>query len=1103
MDNIINDRMNENKLYKARALALMLIVAAGFVLFLFLANRQLVSISRASQIQENEQYFSTTVLNLDNNDHEIESLISKFDSNNTIMLDDLVRAYSRGNYRKLQSMSVTEQSDMLMKSTSTMKYCAWILIVTRDGDVLMSDIRENIGMNLFEDEIGITPDKFHDLCDGRVKRMVVDNPYKGMMEVPPSELYLYCKEIPGSGVDGSSEYILISFFSSMIDEAQSRMKDLSSWMNESSLGNNVSVFMVDASSDTIKYGSLAGTDLVGEAASPRGFDSTVLSDGYNGRAVLDGDRYFVSVRAYSSDLYGHDNYMIAATPERELRRTNAPVLIWNVCLFLTFTVLMIAYSSHVRSSYIAGEADLKKLRLFKTPKVNVYLCWALAQKMIPVALFATVLLFFAAFYFQLLMKMSESFSESVRIENVISKSVEESSELETDFGDYSNQQYESRARLMSFMIALNGKDFLDPAGEAESIKLFDDKDSGGRRDAVKDDYNNEVQVINNSKSLNELKRSNHVKEIYLISDTGATMATSSAFWNFSLSKNPEDQSYEFWDIIYGKSESVIQNEMPNDEGKLSQYIGCALNYYTCLDDNGDTRFVGYTEYLAQENGTYKGNEITHHSGLLQIELDTNKDDRIIDSAKPEYILANNRISNNGFLMGFVHDDEKEDYLVFYSPDPEMNDKYASELGISEKAFAGNYNGFQTVEGVRYLQSFRPAADYYVATAIPVASLYYSCARTSLFCTVFTLAVMLVITFSMIFASDLNPGVADIEATGAFAIPGRNKKTGKLQWSAASYRFETVLRNCFIVLGAVFLITIIVEGRRFGNDSAFFYILSAEWDRGVHIFSLSACVLIVIVAVIVLKALGYIACQIAAAFGNSAVTMMRLIVSLIRVVAIAIIAMYCLFLLGIDATSLLASAGIMSVVVGLGAQSLVGDLLAGVFIIMEGSLHVGDYVTIEGVRGKVLEIGLRTTKFEDDNQNIRVICNNAIKTFANMSMKYSVVYYNIPVPYNEDYPRIRKILNDEFLEIYETHRFLKSIPSCQGIENFAESSVELRVRFMCEESERFNVQRFMHDEIMRIFMENGITVPFNQMDVHFDNEFVRKDISSDDRSELLS
>ncbi len=78
-------------------------------------------------------------------------------------------------------------------------------------------------------------------------------------------------------------------------------------------------------------------------------------------------------------------------------------------------------------------------------------------------------------------------------------------------------------------------------------------------------------------------------------------------------------------------------------------------------------------------------------------------------------------------------------------------------------------------------------------------------------------------------------------------------------------------------------------------------------------------------------------------------------------------------------------------------------------------------------------------------------------------------------------------HEEFLELYEKYRFLKGIPSCHGIEEFSESSVDICVRFVCEENDRLSVQRFMHDQIMRIFMENGITIPFNQLDVHFERE----------------
>ena len=1073
----MTDKTKKHVPGKTRVLRIPAVAAVSTVLFIILMWSHLMYSFRMTQIRNNESFFSTTISNLDSNDREINSLIKRFDSNNRIMLNDLAGVYSYGNFKKLESMPVTDQSELLMKATSSMSYCCWILVTDREGRALMADIPENVGINIVR-EMNIDRAKFDELCDGVNQRIIVDNPYDSDGYLNSSYLYIYGKPIPGTGTGKEEKYILISFFSRMIDDTKERMNDLSAWMSESAITNNGTVFLVDASADVIKYGSVDGTDLVGDRASLSGFGPDVLSDGFNGRAVINGTKCFVSSKAYSSDLYGKDDYIVAAVPVKEMIRVIAPVFIWNICLFLIFLALVMAYISHAGAESSASREDPKKLRIFKIRDHSLYLSRTLTPKIIPVVIFAAILLFFSTFYFQLLMKMSEVFSESMRIEEDVSKDVEESAKLQERFEDYSDLQFESRAKLMAFIVELNGYSYLDPKREAESISVFNEKDNG-KRDIVKDEYNNAIQVINNSENLEKLKNSNDVEDIYLISDSGKTMATSSSFWNFALSTDPEDQSYEFWDIINGKSETLVQDVRISDEGDLSQFIGCKLNYYTCLDDNGNTKFVSYTDFLDQEKGRYRGNEITRHIGLLQVKIDPETGDQMIDSARPEYILSNNRISNDGFLMGFSYDNEKDDHKVFYSPIPDMKGQYADELGIPNIAFGDNYNGFLNIEGIRYLLSFRQAADYFIATAVPVKSLYRECYATSVFCAIFTFVVMLVISSFMILSTDPNASYKSKEGVDIFSIPFERK-------------FENVLKNGLIALGLIFLLAIIAEGRRYGSDSVFLYILRASWDRGVHIFSVSACFLIIIVAAILMKMLGYVACQIASAFGPGSVTMMRLFSSLLKVIAIAVIAMYCLFLLGIDATRLLASAGIMSVVVGLGAQSLVGDLLAGIFIIMEGSLHVGDYVTIDGVRGKVLEIGLRTTKYEDDNQNIRIICNNELKKFANMSKKYSIVYYDIPVAYNEDYPRIRKILNEEFIKLYESNRSLKGIPSCQGIEHLSESSVDLRVIFMCEESKRYVVQRFMYDEIMRIFKENDITVPFNQLDIHVDSCLEKED-----------
>ena len=190
--------------------------------------------------------------------------------------------------------------------------------------------------------------------------------------------------------------------------------------------------------------------------------------------------------------------------------------------------------------------------------------------------------------------------------------------------------------------------------------------------------------------------------------------------------------------------------------------------------------------------------------------------------------------------------------------------------------------------------------------------------------------------------------------------------------------------------------------------------------------------------------------------------------------------------GINAGNLLASAGIISVVVGLGAQSLISDLLAGIIIVMEGSIHVGDYIFYEDFRGIITEIGLRTTKFEDTKQNVKIVCNSQLKSLVNMSKKYTFIEMNVPVPYNEDIEAIKYILNAEFLDLYTENKMLKGVPRCQGIQEFSESSIDIRVKILCDEKDRTDVERYMHDQLYRIFRENNITIPFNQLDVHFDS-----------------
>ncbi|MBR4718683.1 MAG: mechanosensitive ion channel family protein [Lachnospiraceae bacterium] len=1067
-----------HNIYHRRAMLIFIIIGIGIVLFFVLLEFLLRMEARRNQDENNNRFFMSTISNLNSNTKEIDKFIGKFHKNNGIMLNNLAVAFSNDSYRRLSAMSQGTQQELLKESMTSIDGCSNLLIINGQGDIIMSTDSAYIGSNVVSNEtIDISQDELEKLYDGTYEYV-----YKEDQETLTC---VYCKTIPGSyGVDGH-KYILLFCSSDILDRALERMYDLSAWLNGSTIGNNGFVLMVDEDTDRVLYGNVGGEDKEYVTASSLGIDKNILTDRYTGTNKIGGVSCYVSTRAFHSEDYGQDDYLIACIPTDDLYGGNFPVVLWNLCLLSIFLILLAAYSSFVRSEMLRTGEEQLRVRLLSLKGNTIYYSRTLGRKIIPIVFTSVILIFLSALYIQALMKLSGAFSESVAIEEEISRNVEESVNIQNDFTNYYDMQNVSRAKLMAFIIGLNGDQYFDFSKESEGVMPLGNADGSGNRDAIRDDYNNVVNVINNSKVLEKLRDANNVKNIYLISDAGYTLATSSDYWSFSLSNNVEDQSYEFWDVIDGRRDTIVQLPMISDEGNFSQFIGCAFNYYTCLDDDKKTKFVKYTDFLKQSKGDYTGNLITKHRGLIQIEMDPEDKNNVIDSAKPEYILSNTRISNDGFLIGFVHDEIDDVYNVFYSGISSMVGKNADELGISKKAFSGNYNGFQSINGKRYLQSFRPVEGYYIATAMPTDKLYYGCFVTAMFCAAFGFVLMFILSFYTLLIRDMDSDELYREEHDPLAIFGHWEASKNWINSTPTQKFEMLIKKALLLGGAVFLAAIIYEAYRYGSNSAIVYILSNDWDRGIHIFSVSAAIVMMILVGLFIRAFEHVINLIAAAFGSRVETMMHLFTSLIKTTLIISVVFYSLFIMGIEATRLLASAGILSIGLSFGAQNLIGDLLAGIFIVMEGSVHVGDYVMIDGVRGKVKEIGLRTTRYEDDNQNIRIICNNELKSFANMSMKYSVVYYDIPVPYNEDYVRIRNILNKEFLGLYEKNSSLKGIPVCQGIEEFSESSVDMRVKFMCAEEDRYDVQRFMHDNIMRIFMENDITIPFNQLDVHYE------------------
>ena len=214
--------------------------------------------------------------------------------------------------------------------------------------------------------------------------------------------------------------------------------------------------------------------------------------------------------------------------------------------------------------------------------------------------------------------------------------------------------------------------------------------------------------------------------------------------------------------------------------------------------------------------------------------------------------------------------------------------------------------------------------------------------------------------------------------------------------------------------------------------------------------------------------------------NKVKTIARLISSTVRYAAALVWLFLSLTLWGVDTTTLLVSAGILALIIGLGAQSLISDIIAGINIVFEGEYHVGDVVLIDGFRGTIEEIGLTLTKLVDPAGNQKSINNSKITTVVNLSAKASLAIVDFSIDYGEDLKKVERVFEQNKAAIKERIPELKKEPEYLGVNNLGSSSVDLRFTGTCSENNRFIVQRALLRELYLVFGENGIYVPFNQL-----------------------
>jgi small conductance mechanosensitive channel len=180
--------------------------------------------------------------------------------------------------------------------------------------------------------------------------------------------------------------------------------------------------------------------------------------------------------------------------------------------------------------------------------------------------------------------------------------------------------------------------------------------------------------------------------------------------------------------------------------------------------------------------------------------------------------------------------------------------------------------------------------------------------------------------------------------------------------------------------------------------------------------------------------------------------------------------------------ILASAGILGVALGFGAQSLVKDFLSGIFMIFEDQYGVGDVVDAGEATGTVEAVGLRVTRLRDVDGTVWYIRNGEIVRVGNKSQNWARTVLDIGVAYDTDLTRVRRILEEVAHGLWEDDEFRGVVieePEVWGVEALAPDAVTIRVTLKTAPLEQWRVARVMRERIKARFDHEGIEIPFPQ------------------------
>lgn len=564
------------------------------------------------------------------------------------------------------------------------------------------------------------------------------------------------------------------------------------------------------------------------------------------------------------------------------------------------------------------------------------------------------------------------------------------------------------------------------------------------------------------RGLGDLAEAMDVKYLTVFDANGKTLCTSSSLDHLSILSDKRSPLYELRYVLVGKETMCVQGDRNLMDEEDVLYAAARENAEGIADG-----FVAVTTMEGMTNREFRdqeyGSETTEKGAALELERD--------EEGSFFFVL-------------------NADGTVLLHPEEEAVGKSTEELGIPEEmVVTEESSGRITLGGIDYLVATAKSEESgcHAFLAAPIVRLTSA--------SLWRAAVILILYLGLVcwILYDELGSWEHFERRESIRSENTATVTTGLPWSdlPTEQKMGRVLRVCTYLFSAYLILLWILLQNGVVPPTGLAYILEGNWQKSVNFYSVVGNLCLVCLTYSMVNWVSAILHAIAKAAGQHGKTICRLIANLLKYVGVFFCLYYALMNFGMNPRATLASAGIAAIALTLGAQDLIRDMIAGMFIMLEGNFKVGDKLEYDDEVYIVKTIGVRTTILESCGVRTygkkKIINNSEMCGIINVQNARAKVKCDVQIGNQHDLDRIKEIFDRELPSLRGHYPKGTSGPVYKGVKDLSSAGTTIRLQCVCPSVNSSKVGRTMRMDVKRILDLYGIELPLTGYIIHTPTE----------------